>query len=61
MESDRKELVCKVMSEKDMIENTDKTVDKGENKQPENTDTKDKLIESKKSDQEKKRRSRSRF
>ena len=54
MESDRKELVCKVMSEKDMIENTDKIVDKGENKQPENTDTKDKLIESKKSDQEKK-------
>ena len=54
MESDRKELVCKVMSEKDMIENTDKIVDKGENKQSENSDTKDKLIESKKSGQQKK-------
>ena len=54
MESDRKELVCKVMSEKDMTENTDKIVDKGKNKQSENSDIKDKPIESKKSDQEKK-------
>ena len=42
------------MSEKDTIENTDKSVDKAENKQSENTDSKDKPIESKKSDQEKK-------
>ena len=42
------------MSEKDTIENTDKSVDKAENKQSENIDSKDKPIESKKSDQEKK-------
>ena len=42
------------MSEKDIIENTDKSVDKAENKQSENIDSKDKPIESKKSDQEKK-------
>ena len=47
-------LVYKIMSEKDTIENTDKSVDKAENKQAENTDSKDKPIESKKSDQEKK-------
>ena len=42
------------MSEKDTLENTDNSVDKAENKQSENTDTKDKPIESKKSDQKKK-------
>ena len=40
------------MSEKDTIENTDKSVDKAENKQLKNTAPKDKPIESKKSDQE---------
>ena len=42
------------MSEKDTIENTDKSVDKAENKQSENTNSKNKTIESKKSDQAKK-------
>ena len=42
------------MSEKDTLENTDNSVDKAENKQSKNTDTKDKPIESKKSDQKKK-------
>jgi len=39
------------MSEKDMIKNKDKSVDKAENMQSENTESKDTLIESKKSDQ----------
>ena len=42
------------MSEKDTLENTDNSVGKAENKQSKNTDTKDKPIESKKSDQKKK-------
>ena len=42
------------MSEKDTIENTDKSVDKAENKQSKNSDAQDKPVESKKSDQEKK-------
>ena len=41
------------MSEKDTIENTDKSVDKAENKQSENTNSKNKTIESKKSDRQK--------
>ena len=42
------------MSEKDTIENTDKSVDKAENKQSKNSDAQDKPVESKKSDQAKK-------
>ena len=42
------------MSEKDTIENTDKSVDKAENKQSQNIDSKIKPIESKKTDQRKK-------
>ena len=42
------------MSEKDTIENTDKSVDKAENKQSKNSDAQGKSVESKKSDQEKK-------
>ena len=42
------------MSEKDTIENIDKSIDKAENKQSKNSDAQDKPVESKKSDQEKK-------
>ena len=43
------------MSEKDTIENTNKSVDKAENKQPMNGDSKEKPIESKRSDQKNKK------
>ena len=42
------------MSEKDITENKDKSVDEAEKKKTENAESKDKPIESKKSDQEKK-------
>ena len=44
------------MSEKDITENKDNSVDKAENKQIKNTVSNDKHIESKKSDLEKKKR-----
>ena len=51
MELDRRVLVCKVMSEKDIIENKDKKAAKAQNTESEDTDSQAKPLESKKPDQ----------